>query len=197
MNSKKYASAVAAVALCLAGLAPAQAMQQDADSDWASPAAPSAALLKAADKASWIAEGQGKRVVYIIFDPNCPYCHKLYEEMRPQVGQDGLQFRWMPVGILDASSRGKAAAIIGAKDPLAAFHQNEKDFSREVGFGAIAETVPTTAENARLKTNADILSRAGSPVVPTIMFRDDKGAVRVVQGAPSPDMLRDLLKMVQ
>ena len=36
------------------------------------------AVIKQAEQAKWIAEGQGKRVVYVIFDPNCPYCHKVF-----------------------------------------------------------------------------------------------------------------------
>ncbi|MEJ2509073.1 MAG: hypothetical protein P8009_06285 [Gammaproteobacteria bacterium] len=37
-----------------------------------------ASMLADITQASWIAEGKGPHVVYVFFDPNCPYCHKLY-----------------------------------------------------------------------------------------------------------------------
>jgi hypothetical protein len=97
---------------------PASVAAQPATQARASPAAHQLALeqvLHATKGATWIAEGNGPRLVYIFFDPNCPFCHKLYQEARPWVGRDGLQLRWIPVGILMPSSAGKAAAILEAK----------------------------------------------------------------------------------
>ena len=38
--------------------------------------------LAAAPKATWIAQGQGRHVVYVIFDPNCGYCQLLYKSLQ-------------------------------------------------------------------------------------------------------------------
>jgi hypothetical protein len=73
--------------------------------------------LATAQKVAWIAQGQGRRVVYVIFDPNCAYCPLLYKNLQPLIAPYDLQLRWIPVAILDATSLGKAAAIMQAKEP--------------------------------------------------------------------------------
>ncbi|MDD4888145.1 MAG: hypothetical protein PHO64_14725, partial [Thiomonas sp.] len=108
---------------CPAILANAASSADAASFDWdADPAAArAAALMRVIGEAHWVQEGAGPRIVYIFFDPNCPYSHKLYLATRAEVGKAGLQLRWIPVGQLEASSPGKAAAILSAPDPLAAF----------------------------------------------------------------------------
>lgn len=154
-------------------------------------------ILHAAKDATWIAEGEGPRLVYIFFDPNCPYCHKLYQDSRRWVGRDGLQLRWIPVGILMPSSAGKAAAILEAKNPLAAFHENEDKFGSAPQFGGIAETIPSTLSTKRLQQNAFLLKQTGMPGVPAMLFREASGKVRIVDGVPSPRLLDEMWRSVK
>ncbi|MHB1245616.1 MAG: thiol:disulfide interchange protein DsbG [Sulfuriferula sp.] len=153
--------------------------------------------LNAAQDATWIAEGHGPRLVYIFFDPECPYCHKVYQATRSWIGKDGLQFRWIPVGILMPSSAGKAATILEAKDPLAAFHKNEDEFGPAPKFGGIAETIPSAQSLKRLQHNAELFKQTRMPGVPVIMFREASGKVRMVDGAPSPHLLNKMLRSVK
>ncbi len=154
-------------------------------------------ILRAAKDAGWIAEGNGPRLVYIFFDPNCPYCHKLYQESRTWVGRDGLQLRWIPVGILMPSSAGKAAAILEAKDPLAAFRENEDKFGSAPRFGGIAEAPPSQATGKRLQQNTMLFKQTGMPGVPVILFREASGSVRIVEGTPSPRLLDEMWRSVR
>jgi len=154
-------------------------------------------VLDAAKDAAWIAEGNGPRLVYIFFDPNCPYCHKLYQESRSWVGRDGLQLRWIPVGTLMPSSAGKAAAILEARNPLAAFRENEEKFGSAPKFGGIAEALPSPATQKRLQQNATLLKQTGMPGVPAILFREKSGRVRIVDGAPSPSLLEEMWRSVR
>lgn len=154
-------------------------------------------ILHAAKDATWIAEGEGPRLVYIFFDPNCPYCHKLYQDSRRWVGRDGLQLRWIPVGILMPSSAGKAAAILESKNPLAAFHENEDRFGSAPQFGGIAETIPSTLSAKRLQQNAFLLKQTGMPGVPAMLFREASGKVRIVDGVPSPRQLDEMWRSVK
>lgn len=78
------------------------------------------AVLAASPEATWIAEGQGRRIVYVFFDPNCPSCQLLYKNLRTFIGSHSLQLRWIPVAIVNVTSLGKAAAILQAPDPVAA-----------------------------------------------------------------------------
>jgi thiol:disulfide interchange protein DsbG len=153
-----------------------------------------AETFKEFDTASWVAEGKGSRVLYIFFDPNCPYCHKLYESLRTRVGKNDLELRWIPVGILMTTSFGKAAAILEAKDPLAAFRQNEEKFS---AGGAAQETFASAATEKRLNQNSKLLTQIGGQSVPTLVFRDAAGHIKVAQGGPTPNKLDAFLAQVK
>lgn len=141
------------------------------------------ALLAHAGSAHWIAEGHGKRVVYVIFDPNCPYCHVVYEESQAHLNK--YQFRWIPVGVLTHSSPGKAAALLGAKDPVAALRLNENRFVRKLGkLGGIRplHSIPP-AVAAKLKDNLAVLKASGTEVVPKLLYLRRNGKVRLIVGA--------------
>lgn len=155
-------------------------------------------LLKDIHRATWIAEGKGPHVVYIFFDPNCPYCHQLYEETRNRVKAGKVQLRWIPVGTLTATSAGKAAALLDAKDRLAAFYRNENGFDPSGGLGGIGESLGGTPKTEQaLRVNEALLARTRFGAVPTMLFRADTGAPVLVQGAPPADKLATLLGHVQ
>jgi len=168
-----------------AGQAPGR-MQQVAES-----------ILTDIHQATWIAEGKGPHVVYIFFDPNCPYCHKLYTDTRSQVKAGKLQLRWIPVGILVATSRGKALAMLGAKDPLKAFYQNEEHYKRGHGGGGIDEDLGTPKVEQQLRANEALLARTRVGAVPLMVFRTDTGAAVLVQGSPPKDRLAMMLEHVK
>jgi len=151
-------------------------------------------MLTNIDQASWIAEGKSPHVVYIFFDPNCPYCHKLYENARPWVKQGKLELRWIPVGILIASSHGKAVAILGAKDPLKAFYQNEDHYNRG---GGIDEDLATPEIEKKLKANEQLLADSQLGAVPLMLFRSRTGAAMLVPGSPPKARLASLLDQVK
>ncbi|MDA8092452.1 MAG: thioredoxin fold domain-containing protein [Betaproteobacteria bacterium] len=151
-----------------------------------------------ARSAGFVAEGRGARVVYIFFDPNCPYCDVLYAELRRFVGaKSPYQFRWVPVGILDPSSLGKAAAILGAGDPVKAFHENEAKFNRRTDSGGIEEDLPSARQEAQLRGNEALLKQLGVMVVPAMLFRDAQGRAQVIHGAPAPGDVASILETVR
>lgn len=153
-------------------------------------------MLTDIDQASWIAEGKSTHVVYIFFDPNCPYCHKLYVSTRPWIKQGKLQLRWIPTGTLMTTSHGKAVAMLGADDPLKAFYQNEKHYDRSSG-GGLDEDLSTPKLEKKLKANEKLLARTGFGAVPLMLFRNKKGAAMLVQGAPPKARLTRLLEQVK
>lgn len=167
------------------GQAPGR-MQQTAES-----------ILTDIGQATWVAEGKGPHVVYIFFDPNCPYCHNLYENTRSWVKQGKLELRWIPVGILVATSQGKAAAILGAKDPLKAFYRNEEHYNRSAGGGGIDEDLATAEVTKKLQANVDLLARTRVGAVPLMLFRTDTGAPTLVPGLPPKDKLAAMLNHVK
>lgn len=148
------------------------------------------AVLSALPKATWIADGEGRRAVYIFFDPNCPACQLLYRNLRTLIEPHGLQVRWVPVAIVNATSLGKAAAILEASDPLAALRENEEQYSGEAYVGGIEERIPSGETERRLHANERLLNKLDIPVVPTMLFADKDRRAVLIQGALSPLALR-------
>ncbi|MHB8347780.1 MAG: thiol:disulfide interchange protein DsbG [Acidiferrobacterales bacterium] len=175
---------------------------------WAVPLAPAspearkemiaASILGDIGHATWIAEGQNRHVIYIFFDPNCPYCRKLYEDFRPWVNKNEVQLRWMPVGVLTKTSPGKAAAILGARNPLAAFRRNEEGSSRASGFGKISgEPFPKLSINQELRVNEELLDRTGENAVPTLVFRVKDGTPILIEGSPPRRFLGEIVDQLK
>ncbi len=157
-----------------------------------------ASILADAGSAAWVAEGRSTHIIYIFFDPNCPYCHTLYDLMRPWVEHNQVQLRWIPIGVLMATSFGKAAAILEAKNPLAALRRNEAGFSKVLGFGQISEDpLPDNATAKKLNGNAELLHRTGNEAVPTMVFRLADGTAYLVQGAPPKEYLQQLMQNIK
>ncbi|SCC92799.1 conserved exported hypothetical protein [Thiomonas sp. X19] len=158
-------------------------------------------VLAQIDKTTWIAEGQGKRALYIFFDPNCPYCHKLYGMLRADVGKDDLQFRWIPLGMLTPSSLSKAAAILQAKDPLQAFHKNENDYdfaaNGQPGGGIEPATTITPKVRQELASNLAVYNGNKLFGVPVMVWTKVDGRAASLTGVPSAAELSSVLRSVR
>lgn len=134
-------------------------------------------------EAAVIPEGVGAKRLYAFFDPNCPYCHELYESLQPLIGPRGLVVRWLPVGILKLSSFGKAAHLLEAKNPRSALARAERGYRYRQGL----KVTPRRASfkvGADLVRNARLLKDAGGNGVPFLVYKDQKGQVRAVLGDP-------------
>jgi len=155
-----------------------------------------ASMLADINQATWIRDGKSTHVMYVFFDPNCPYCHKVFEMLRPQVQRGEVELRWVVVGKLMATSTGKAAAMLEAKDPTEALYRNERGFSQETGsFGGIEEEpAPREETLRRLNTNLALLNRSGFDAVPALLFRTKDGKADIIRGAPPAAFLEKLVK---
>ncbi len=151
-------------------------------------------VLTALPKATWVADGRGRRAVYIFFDPNCPACQLLYRNLRGLIEPHELQVRWVPVAIVNATSLGKAAAILEAPDPAAALRENEERYAAEAYSGGIAEHLPSRQTELKVRANEHLLNKLDIPVVPTMLFADKDGRAVMIQGALSPLALRKVFK---
>jgi thiol:disulfide interchange protein DsbG len=183
----------AVVATSVMGLAPFASAQQTQNPD-------AVKVLGEMGKATIITEGRGPRVVYIFFDANCPYCHELYTNLRPKVGKDGLEIRWVPVAVLTPTSVTKGAAILQAPDRLKAFHENENTYGKGPtgqggGIAPASKVLPATS--AILNANNDLLEATKSPGVPTMLYRDKQGDAMLVVGPPDAQQLKDILASVK
>ncbi|OWT54478.1 thiol:disulfide interchange protein DsbG [Candidimonas nitroreducens] len=150
------------------------------------------ALWAKLESYTWVLDGKASapRVVYMITDANCPYCHRFWEAARPWVDAGKVQVRDLLVGVIKADSSTKAAAILGAKDQSAALEQNERDFDK--GGIAPAASVPPDVRKV-LGTNQALMAEMGFRGTPGIIYQDDQGLVQRLTGMPQPDDLGKIL----
>jgi thiol:disulfide interchange protein DsbG len=155
-------------------------------------------LLSEIDQTTWVAQGSGQRVLYIFFDPNCPYCHQLYEKLSPMVEAKNLQLRWIPVGMLANSSLPKAAAILQAHDPLTAFKNNEEnyDMNDDPGGGITPARQVLDKTQLDLAANLSLLQGQNIAAVPVVVMRATDGQGFMFQGVPAGDNLKRILGVV-
>jgi len=149
-------------------------------------------IWKQLEKSAWIADGSNNapRVVYTFTDPNCPYCNKFWNDARPWVTTGKVQLRHIIVAILTPTSAGKAAALLSASDPQAALTRHEQQHASGgvKPLGRITATI-----RAQLDANQKLMQQLGSSATPTIFYKDASGNQQKIQGAPSAQMLTQIL----
>lgn len=158
-----------------------------------------AKVLAEIDKATFIPQGKGPRLLYVFIDANCPYCHELFIALSSKAGKNGLQVRWVPVAVLAPSSVTKAAAILQANDRLAALRENELNYGKGPtgqggGIAPAKDVLPATS--AILNANNALLGATRSPGVPTLLYRDKQGNAMLVVGPPDAQQLSHILASV-
>lgn len=146
-----------------------------------------------------VADGRADapRTVYVFTDPNCPYCNQLWNEARPWVESGQVQLRHVLVGILKPSSEGKAAAILGARQPEQALAEHARAYARAGRAGGESAGVTPLASipqalRQSLANHASLMSTWGLRATPALIWKDDKGLVQVRTGLP-PGLLEEVM----
>lgn len=143
-------------------------------------------------QANWIADGpdDAPRKVYVFTDPNCPYCHKFFEDSRPWVKAGKVQLRQILVGIIRPSSPGKAAALMAARNPSAAYRDHEKHY-KSGGIDPI-NPVPTDLQH-KVMANNILMSTLSIRGTPGIVYKDADGHIQTHQGVPQGATLDEIM----
>lgn len=151
-----------------------------------------AKLFKKLDERAWIVEGASdpERIVYAFVDPNCPYCWHLWKAAQHYYNQ-GLQMRYIIVAILGRSSLHKAAAILAADDPGHAFRTNEAGFRHHSGAIEPMHEIPGKLR-ARIAANNALMAHFGFNGTPAMVWRNDSGTVRTINGLPREHFLEKI-----
>ncbi|MFL9611151.1 disulfide isomerase DsbC N-terminal domain-containing protein [Methylobacillus sp. Pita2] len=157
----------------------AQAVAQQPQAAQPTPPALNAAqALLAAKKANYISEGTGKPV-YVVFDPNCPYCKSLHYKTRSLLKNN--EIRWIPVGVLTPAggdSQRKAAAYIRGNVPVPSFE-------------LLQPVEPSATENKKVNDNLRVLVAANSNQVPVVIW-EDQGKANMVNSEPTPAQMNQI-----
>ncbi|GAB3035092.1 MULTISPECIES: thiol:disulfide interchange protein DsbG [Oleiagrimonas] len=157
-------------------------LTRDAFADRASAGIDKNAWSKLA-KADWISEGakHAKRTVYVFTDTECPYCHRLWNAIRPQVKNGEVQVRYLLVAVIKPQSLPRAASVLDAADPIKAFARNERDF-RDSPI-KLAATIPP-ATRAKIAANVELMNTFGIDGTPGIVYKDEQGRIHSLSGMP-------------
>lgn len=146
--------------------------------------APAEVAQEVAKRQTILVGSQGPELTAFI-DPNCIWCHKLYEDAEPLIKAGKLRLRVLLVGIIKASSPAKAAAILSAKDPVAALAEDEQKFDTANESGGIAPAKHVSpAIASAIDANAKLLAETGDPVTPTLLFKNHAGEWKILRGLP-------------
>ena len=120
------------------------------------------------------------RTVYVFFDSQCPHCAALWQTARPLKSQ--AKFIWIPVALIGKTSEGQGAAILAAKDPVAAMDEHEASMSaKKGGISAMGDLDP---QRAQVVKNTALMTRFGFASVPSIVAKHAQtGALLTREGS--------------
>lgn len=124
-------------------------------------------------------------VLTAFIDPNCIFCHLLYQQVEPLVAKGALRVRYVLVAVVKRSSFEKAAAILSAKDAAAALQQDQTAFDPKTEEGGIKpDATPSKVITERINANNALMSKAGGSGTPMLLFCSKDGSVQQLEGLP-------------
>jgi thiol:disulfide interchange protein DsbG len=126
-----------------------------------------------------------KTVIFAFMDPNCVFCHFAHKALQ-HYAKVGLQIRWVPVAILGGDSAGKAAALMTAKDPLAAWEDHGRNWNPQTHKGGVAPLASVSLQVRKsLDDNVALMAELGINGTPGILYKDAQGRVQKTDGMPN------------
>jgi thiol:disulfide interchange protein DsbG len=133
------------------------------------------------------------KVLYVLFDPQCPHCGHLWETSKPLVKD--IRIVWMPVAFMGPKSAPQGAAILAAADPVATMNAHEARISQNLG-GMEPPANPDPALVAKITANTALWRELKGESVPLIVFKDPvSGQSSTLEGALETDQLKQLMRL--
>jgi len=188
--------------LCLAGAVALTLSACSKQESAASAASPSPAPVAAAPTASiydtvantgkgfTVGSMMSAQAVYVIFEPQCPHCAKLWRASLPLHSK--VKFVWMPVSF-SAKSLPQAAALINSPTPAETMTAHEESLMSGKGGLAAPDNVSPELQQA-IKTNSQLLTALGADSVPFVLAKHrQSGQIVTFNGAMETAQLAQLL----
>jgi thiol:disulfide interchange protein DsbG len=143
------------------------------------------ALYAHLDKAAHVTEGpkEGKGVIHVFFDANCPFCHFTWLALQPYE-KAGLQVRWIPVAMLGPTSMPKAIEVMAAADRAAALRRLEENHGKPWTASASANESAHPDIAAAIRANGELMESFGITGTPGVIWKDRQGKVNIKGGMP-------------
>lgn len=158
-------------------------------------------------KMNWFQEGKNSapHKAYIALDPNCIYCHLLYDRVEPLIAKGELQVRWVPVGVIKATSKGKAAAMLlpsSDKARVAILKKDEAAFKLKTEEGGVkpldqhSSNVAVKAAFKKVEENNVLFTQYQFVGTPVLLYLDQSGKPAVYPGYPRGAALTQLIPQI-
>ncbi|MFZ2392693.1 DsbC family protein [Rhodoferax sp.] len=167
-----------------------------------STAAPSAAAPAAQAGSSYdllATKGKGFTVgalmsaqpVYVLFDPQCPHCGRLWQASLPLLSK--VKFVWIPISFNPTKSLPQGAALLGSVNPVETMTAHEQSLLAGTGGMAASADVPDELKQA-INNNTQLLNQLGVDSVPFLLGKHRKtGDIVSFNGAMETAALANLL----
>jgi len=129
--------------------------------------------------------------VYVLFDPQCPHCGRLWQASLPLL--DKVKFVWIPISFNPTKSVPQGAALLAAANPVETMTAHEQSLLAGTGGMAASADVPDEIKQA-IANNTQLLNRLGVDSVPFLMGKHRKtGDIVTFNGAMETAALANLL----
>lgn len=154
------------------------------------PAEQYAALAKGAKGVS-IGPRVSDYTVFVMFDPECLHCARLWEESRGLT--DNVKFVWIPVNFFSGNSKAQSALLLSSTNPKEDMERVMSAVLERSGTASVQEAVQPYLE-ASIKSNTDLINRFHVLAVPYVVARNQTTSEYVArQGGMSREMLKRFL----
>lgn len=130
------------------------------------------------------------QTVYVLFEPQCPHCGRLWQASLPL--HNKVKFVWMPLSF-SAKSLPQAAALLTAPNPLETMSAHEESLLAGQGGLSASSDIAPEIEQA-IRTNSKVLTSLGADSVPFLISKNRlTGEVVSFNGAMDTASLARLL----
>lgn len=170
------------------------AIPQTVKPDLAKEQAKRTQFLQTLQDLSAIESGMGKNDVYVMFDPQCVHCHRLYAQHPALVAKYNLRFHWIPIFMNDSSWVMSAFLLKTAQSSPAAAQKllagmMDKSWDPKTlpeDAAAINSMSPQDYELPRKATIAffDATKENKALGTPVVAFRAPNGVTEIISGEP-------------
>lgn len=128
--------------------------------------------------------------VYVFADPNCIFCKRFYDDAKPLTTTGKLRVEYVLVSFLRPTSEGRAAAVLKAHEPAAAWSLNENNFDTAQEAGGLPPAdAPGPDLATALKAHQDLMEKVGGHGTPTVLFKTADGKWTARFGTPGAEWL--------
>jgi thiol:disulfide interchange protein DsbG len=148
---------------------------------------PAERLYHDVENSNWISLGEiGAPIAYSFVDPQCPHCHALIENIKPELERGRVQLRIIPVGFKE-DTLAQAAFLLAAPNP-------QERWMKHIEGDETALPARSDINQQGVQRNLAIMQSWKLTATPLIVYRGKDGEIKIVRGQPKdlPGMISDL-----